>query len=312
VSAAIRSLGLAIAPALFTALLVTTGCGGDRQIPPAAPSVAAPVDAIPPDLDWVVRLDVGRIHAALGKSVVKSLREKTPGTPHDEAAHFVTDAFERARVVVVATRYEGGAFQDFVVALDGDFAGLDPRRYTAEPPWQPPIDLGGDVRRWDRIKPKARSDVARLYARSDHLLVAVTEAEIDSVEAVIERGAPANPLKPRERGFLSAAVRMRSLMASQGLPLIGTAFRGARGAEGFFDTDGDGFRAEITCELATEADAKQAAELLTAARAVLEAGGGRFASLARHTSIEAQGAVVIARAELVRDVLGDLVGEVLR
>ena len=101
-------------------------------------------------------------------------------------------------------------------------------------------------------------------------------------------------------------------MSSERFPLVGTAFRGARGAEGFFDTDGDGFRAEITCELATEADAKQAAELLTAARVVLEAGGGRFASLARHTSIEAQGAVVVARAELVRDVLGDLVGEVLR
>jgi hypothetical protein len=268
------------------------------------------VDAIPPDLDWVVRLDVGRIYATLGTTVVKALRAKTPGD--DGATLFVTDALERARIVVIAARYEDGAFRDFVVALEGDFRGLDPQRYRADPPWQSALDLGGDVRRWDRAKPKARSDVARLYARADELVVAATEAELDAVEAVLERGSPPNPLKPRERGFLSLAVRARSVVASDRFPLLGSAFRGVRGAEGFIDTHDDGFRVEVTCELASEADATQAAELLGAARSSLAAGDGRFATLARHATVEAQGAIVVARAELGRAVLGELLGEALR
>jgi hypothetical protein len=297
---------------LGTAFFVFVACGGDARKPPAAPALASPLDAIPPDLDWVVRLDVGRIYATLGPDVVKTLRDKAPSHEGDGAVAFVTDALARARVVVAAARYENGGFRDYVAVLEGDFRNLDPRRYEADPPWQPPHDLGADVRRWDRKKPKSRSDVARLYARGDDLVVAATEAELDAVEAVLERGAAPNPLRPRERGFVSLAVRARSFATGERFPLLGTVFRSVRGAEGFVDTHADGFRVEASCELGTEMDAKNARDLVEAARRTLEAGSGRYATLARHTTIEAQGAVVIARAELGREVLGDLLGEALR
>jgi hypothetical protein len=270
------------------------------------------VDAVPPDLDWVLRVDVGRVYAALGQTVVASLRQKALDSRADGTQVFLLDALERARVVVAATRYERGVFADFVVVLDGDFKGLDPRKYAAEPPWQPPLDLGADVRRWDRKKPKARSDVMRLYARSNDLLVAVTEAELDSVEAVVERGAPPNRLQPQERGFLSAAVRTRLELPSDRFPELARALAGVRSVEGFVDTHGDGFRVEASGELASEAHAKQAAEILETARAAFEGASERWAKLARHTTIEAQGGTVVVRAELVREVLGDIIGDALR
>jgi hypothetical protein len=292
--------------------LFGTACGGDRRAPPGAPAVASPVDVVPPDLDWVLRLDVGRVHAALGKTVVASLRQKALESRAEGAQLFLMDALERARVVVVATRYERGEFADFVIALDGDFKGLDPRAYAAEPPWQRPLDLGGDVRRWDRKKPKARSDVMRLYGRSNELFVAATEAELDSLEAVIEEGASPNLLKPQERGFLSAAVRTRLELPSDRFPELARALAGVRSVEGFVDTHGDGFRVEASGELASEAHAKQAAQILEAARSAFEGSSERWASLARHTTIEAQGGAVVVRAELVREVLGDIVGDALR
>ncbi|HEX6273295.1 MAG TPA: hypothetical protein VFZ53_09650 [Polyangiaceae bacterium] len=297
---------------LVAALPLSVACGGDARKPPAAPSLASPLDAIPPDLDWVVRLDVGRIYATLGQNVVQTLREKAPSDASDGAVTFVTDALAKARVVVVAARYENGAFRDYVAVLEGDFRGLDPRRYPAEPPWHAPLDLGGDVRRWDRKKPKNRSDVARLYARGNDLVVAATEAELDAVEAVLERGTAPNPLRPRERGVVSLAVRARSFAAGERFPLLGAVFRSVQGAEGFVDTHADGFRVEASCELGTEMDAKNARDLVEAARLALEAGSGRYAKLARHTTIEAQGAIVVARAELGREVLGELLGEALR
>jgi len=289
--------------------LGSLGCGGDRRTPPAAPAMTSPLDAIPPDLDWVVRVDVGRMHATLGKAVVTTLRTKALTQQSEGGAVFLLDALERSRVVVIAARHHDGRFSDFVLALEGEFRGLDPRAYPANPPWQPAVDLGGDVRRYDRAKPEARSDPMRLYVRSNDLVVAASEAELDSVEAVIERGAPPNRLRPRERGFLSAAFRLRELSVER-FPELARALVGVRGMEGFIDTSGEGFRLEATTELASDAHAKQAAAFLETVRSAFEGTNGKWAALARNTSIEAQGAVVIVRANLVGEALGSLATEV--
>lgn len=295
-------LGLAVS-------LASAGCGADRRTPPAAPAMASPLDAIPPDLDWVVRVDVGRVHATLGKAFVATLRTKALAQRSEGGAVFLLDALERSRIVVIAARQHEGVFLDFVLALEGEFRGLDPRAYPARPPWQPAIDLGGDVRRYDRAKPEARSDPMRLYLRANDLIVAASEAELDSVEAVVERGAPPNRLRPRERGFLSAAFRLRDLSAGR-YPELARALVDVRSVEGFIDTSGEGFRLEATTELASDAHAKQAAEFLEAVRAAFEAASGKWAALAKSTTIEAQGAVLVVRANLVGEALASLATEV--
>ena len=299
---AILALGLVVS-------LASLGCGADRRAPPATPALSSPLDAVPPDLDWVVRVDVGRMHATLGKAFVATLRTKALAQRSEGGAVFLLDALERSRVVVLAARQHEGQFLDFVLALDGEFRGLDPRAYPADPPWQPPMDLGADIRRYDRAKPKARSDPMRLYLRSNDLIVAASEAELDSVEAVLERGSRPNPLRPRERGFLSAAFRLRGLSVER-FPELARALVGVRGMEGFIDTSGEGFRLEATTELASDAHAKQAAEFLETVRVAFEATNGKWAALARNTSIEAQGALVVVRANLVGEALGNLATEV--
>jgi hypothetical protein len=296
--------------AAFLVSLAVLGCGA--HVPrageaPPGPRLDSPLDAVPPDLDWIVRLDVGRIFAALGSSVVAGLRQKALEREAEGTERFLTDALERARVVVIAARYDGGRFADLVIALDGDFKGLDPRRYAARPPWQPALDLGGDVRRYDRGRPRARSDAMRLYLGGDHLIVAASEAELDSIETVVERGAPPSHLVPRERGLVSLAVRTSAIAANNESSSFAGFLRGARTTEGFVDAHGDGFRLEASCELGTEADAKRTVDALERVRAALETTeGGRFASLARNTKFEANGAFVVARAELSRAVLSDL------
>lgn len=294
--------------------LAALGCGASapRTEPPAGPRLASPLDAVPPDLDWVVRLDVGRVFAALGSSVVAGLREQALGKDAEGTERFFTDALQRARVVVLAARYDRGHFADIVIALDGDFNGLDPRRYDARPPWQPALDLGGDVRRYDRARPRARSDAMRLYLRGDGLIVGASEAELDSVETVIERGAPASHLVPRERGLLSIAVRTAAIAAQSEFSLVGGLLKGARTTEGFVDASGDGFRLEMSCEFGTEADAGRLVEALEQVRVALEKNTQtRFASLARNTKFAANGAFVVVSAELSRAVLGDLTAGVL-
>jgi hypothetical protein len=244
--------------------------------------------------------------------MLSTLRDKTLEKRADGASLFLADAFERTDVLVIGTRFDGGALADAVLALTGDFKGMDPKKYPATPPFQGPWDLGGDVRRYDRKKPNERSDVARLYFGSSDVIVAATEAELDSLEAVIEHGAPSNGLKPRERGFISVALRLRSLGQTERFPKLAEAFGSARVIEGFVDTAGDGFRVEATCELQTDAAATHGKELLETARAAFDEQGGRFSSLAHRTTVEAQGPFVVVRADLVRDVLGDLVGEALR
>jgi hypothetical protein len=50
------------------------GCG-PRPIgaPPSAPALVSASDVIPPDLDVVVRFDLGRVKSALGASVLSGL-----------------------------------------------------------------------------------------------------------------------------------------------------------------------------------------------------------------------------------------------
>jgi hypothetical protein len=149
----------------------------------------------------------------------------------------------------------------------------------------------------------------RVYLRSNDLIVAASEAELDSLEAVLERGSQPNPLRPRERGFLSAAFRMRGLSVGR-FPELARTLVGVRGMEGFIDASGEGFRLEATTELASDAHAKQAAEFLETVRVAFETTNGKWAALARNTSIEAQGAIVIVRANLVGEALGNLAAEV--
>lgn len=294
--------------------LAQVACGGAERLPPAAPALETPADAMPPELDWVVRVDVGRLRSALGTALVELVQKGAADPNGDPQSQFLSEALRRSNVLVAAFRYEGERV-DLVVAAEGDFKGLDPRHYALVPPWRPPEDLGGDVRRYDRGKPKKRSDPARLYLKGDRLLILVSEAALDSVEAVVERHAPPNSVKPPERGLLSAAVRIRQRrgpFSFERFPEISEAMRSLRSVEAWVDSTGEGFKGQLVFELGTGADATAASTLFERARLAFAGEKGRIAALLQHARVEAQDQYVVVRVDLPLEVFGQTLGDAFR
>jgi hypothetical protein len=305
----------------FTLLVVgllLVACAGDRRPLPAAPTLETPADAVPPELDWVVRIDVGRLRSALGAPVVARIRSELAND--DPLNQFGLDVLERAEVFVLGLRYEPGSegygIVDAVIAAEGDFRGLDPRKYSIRPPWQAPIDLGGDIRRYDRGKPEKRGDPARLYLRSNRMVVVVSEAAIDSVEAVVERHAPPNPIRPPERGIASAALRLgrgHPLLGNRArFPMVSDALDATQSVEVWIDQTAKGFEAQAAFELETEAHATRAAEILEVARATLEGGRGWGGVIARHSKVSASGNHALLDMQMPLHVFGDALGGATR
>jgi len=279
----------------FVLGVLALGCSAGQAAPPRAPALEHPGDAIPPDLDLVLRIDLGRVRSALGPSAVSMIQGlgaagAEPGAPQD----LVTQALAKAEVVLVAARLDRGSELDTVVVLDGPLRGLVPPRSG----WGIPTDLGGDVRRWDRKGRGPRESPARIYAFGDERLVVLTEAEIDSVEAVIERGMPANPLTPRSRGIVAFAFRLRGVrddLAARA-PLFAKALAGAKGLEGNLEPSEKGLTLDLSLELENDASAERARELIESVRVLFAAGDGPAAELARSATVTAAGHSVAIRS----------------
>ena len=56
--------------------LLLAGCAARRAAPPPAPSVEDPAGIVPPDLDLVLRLDLGRLRDALGQGALDELTRR--------------------------------------------------------------------------------------------------------------------------------------------------------------------------------------------------------------------------------------------
>jgi hypothetical protein len=288
-------------------------CGPERIPAPAtpAPRLKGPNDAMPADLDVVVRVDLGQIRRTLGAEALGALRTRVrpDGSSRDPAAErLLSDAMARADVVVVGlrpgTRPE---LTDNVIALTGDFDGLSIERYDTTPPFDSDADLGAAFRVYERDKPLDRSLPARIYRDADRLLVFVSFAEIDSVERRIEGGASDVPLKPAARGVISVAARPapiavkiagRSPMAAQ---LLGRS----KVLRGHLELSSTGLSSEIELEFEFAEDARRAADAGALIGRLLAKKPGLMGQTARALTVEAVETSVVVRllldgAELAR------------
>ncbi len=289
------------------------GCAASRPPPPAAPVLVDPVDALPADLDAVVRVDVARLRAALGTLLFAGLRRvATASLDDDGASVFLLAAIERSDLAVFAFRPElEGDGVDSVLVLRGRYAGLDPRDHAASPPFQSPRDLGGAVRRYDREQPAARGAPARIYARSEDLLVIVSAAELDSVELRLERVSAAEEapvVRPPARGIVAFAARLRALRLTlhDRFPLLADMLEDAREGHGVIEAGQNGASVELSLPFASEASAETAKLGLTGVLQAFGAREGAFSELARRTEVERAGAHVVLRASVPLPELGAL------
>ena len=294
--------------------LLAAGCGS-RYIgpPPNAPSVMRPLDAMPADLDLVLRLDLRRIRETLGELAMTDISERAVHGLH--GADSATDALLLEALKGTDTLWLGlrpthtlnGADSVFVMA--GHYPGFDPHRARSTPRFDLPIDLGGDLRRYDRRHPPARSAPARIYTHGTDLVVSLSEAEIDSVERSLEeqRGAPG--LEPAEKGVLSAVARPRVLPSElfAGSDTLRRLAQRALRLELNADLTNAGVDASLALKLEDASVAENVGKALVEVREALQSGSGRLAKLAQRLQISSAGPYVTLKLAIGRDELAELV-----
>ena len=288
------------------------GCARERiGPPPDAPGVSDPPDAIPPDLDVVVRIDLRRMRAALGPGVLERLRLPAGGHASEDKddARLLADVLERADLVFIAFR-PGLALADTdrVVVLEGRFADFDVRRYGGKARWTAGQDLGAAWFRFERSKGAARGAPAQVYVRATDLVVLVSVAEIDSVERAIQGRSVSARLEVPSRGAVSVAARAGSLrrLIAESASAAAELLSRAGLVRGYGDLDATGVQVELEVEFHSEADARDAGKAASVVAAAVAEGDGVAARVARETSVETVGKVVVLRVRLGGDLLADV------
>ena len=253
--------------ALLLGLLTLGPACGPRPIapPPPAPHVTAAAELIPPDLDVVVRLDLGRVKAALGATALSALAGEVLARGKSDAGadDLVVSSLLEADVVYLGYRSSPlWAPLDRVLALQGHFTQL----MRAPDGFSAATDLGADVRYWDAKAPPARGGVARIYAVQQRLRAFVSEAELDAVERALAGGPAPRRLEPPEEGTLSLAARPALLGRLSGQGTLRELLEEAKALHAVADLESDGVR--LKAELVLES-AEQAAQLAAAGKLVL-------------------------------------------
>ena len=294
--------------------LLGSACHTERiGPPPNAPTLTRAADAMPADLDLVVRLDLHKIRDTLGGPAMTAISEQAVQSLHgdDRATDaLLLGALEQTDTLWLGLRPTSSLeVLDSVFVLAGHFPSFDPYRVASTPRFGPALDLGGNLRRYDRAQPPTRSAPARIYVHGDDLLVSLSEAEIDSVERSLEeqRGAP--PLEPAEKGVLSAVARPQVLPLSLfgGADSLRRLAQNAHRVELSADLTGSGVDATLALKFEDAPLAEQVAHALSEMRDALGAGSGRLAKFAARLKVGSAGPYVSLQLVLGRDELSELV-----
>jgi hypothetical protein len=294
-------------PVLVLGAALALGCAS-RSLPPPPPQspLVDAKSALPPDLDLVVRVDLARVRSALGPSAVADLRRAAQSSSGLEGSDsLLGPLFEHADVLLVGVRPRLATDLDHVIVLEGRFDDFDPSKIRTEPPWERSIDLGGDVRRWDRRRAPPRGEPALAYAAGTRLVVLASVAEIDSTERAVEEGESPGALSPPSKGVISIAARMLPLAQalSERSPTLAGWLRSATKLEGSADLDIEGLRVD----LAVQVDSPETAEKLkVAVEGLLElvaTSRPALGALVREAKLETAGDFVVLRGLVPRALL---------
>jgi hypothetical protein len=296
-----RGLGVTLCALVCAA--ASSSCAASRAPPPRAPVISVPADAVPSDLDLVVRVDLGKVRAALGPEGVAALRRNGGGALGGAPEELVNRALDATDTALVALRPELLPGEtDNVLVLSGHFRELGVEGTLRKTGWSAPVDLGGDVRRFDRSAKVSRGAPARVYAFADERLVFVSEAEIDSVEAVLEHGMASSPLRPQSRGVLAFAARLRTLGFTlvDRYPELADAVGPAEAVQGTIDATPTGLGLEIALELPSEGGATRTSEALDGIRRALTTDEGKLGAMAKNANVQAVGRFAVVRVGVDR------------
>ena len=279
-----------------------------RNLPPPlppAPALAEPAFALPADLDLVLRLDVNRLRDLLGggfETLFGDLLGRAPTAERDAATgRLLLELLLRADTIWLGARPGlSPESTDNVLVLRGRFAGLVPQDLGGDPPWPPPVRLGGGVLRYERAAPALRATPAVLYLREPDLVVVGSIAEIDALELTIERKEGAPPLRTKEAGLVALTARVGSLRQRlrSRAPTLARLLEGADRLSCAADVRAGNVELELELEYDAAEHAARVAPPLREVFAVLARSGFDWL---RGTRIEAVGPAVAVRWALPED-----------
>ena len=281
--------------------------------PPSAPTVMRALDAMPGDLDLVVRLDLKRIRDTLGTAAMQGITEQAVrGLRGEDQA---TDALLLGALAKTDTLWLGmrprGRLRRWRHGLrhGRQFSGFRSACRCEHAAFPKYLDLGGAFRRYDRAAPQSRSAPARIYARGDDLVVSLSEAEIDSVERSLEQRRGTPPLEPAEKGALSAVARPRVLPPEvlEASPTLQHLAERAIRCELTADLTSAGVDATLSLKFEDSSAAERVGRALGDLRDTLKGDPGRLAKLADRLKVSNAAEYVTLQLALGRDELSELV-----
>ncbi|AUX46658.1 hypothetical protein SOCE26_081650 [Sorangium cellulosum] len=280
------------AAALLALALALPACGDAAPRPaagaaksPAGPRLVRriePAELLPADLDLVVRVDVARMRAGLGRAAADELAQRALGEA--EAPDAALDAaLRRADVVWLGLRLADLEEGDRVIVLEGRMGGLapDPARWEAVP------SAHGGVSIFDRRGAAApRADAARLIALGDRAVALVSPVEVSSVARVLRDGPDARRGDPAAEGIVSLDLRARRLPPhlARRFPSLGALIAGVERVRAVASLLDEGVRVDAEIVGVEPAGAERARRFLEVLRDNVE--DTRYADLMKALSIE--------------------------
>jgi hypothetical protein len=283
-------------------LLALASCGSTTAaLAPAGreKAPASPIDLLPSDLDFVIRIDAARIREhplmmALAKGKDLHLHDTMLTADISGMARLILPEIEQARSIVMGGRLGADGFKgDGIIAVEQGTADPPDRKFAGDTAL---VRLESRSRRFELYeRASAARDEAALYVvMQGKGLVLATPAEMDAVLRVLRDGPDSTRLEPPPRGLLSFAGRFRQGTHAP-LPAGASSLReigvGLVRYSGSIEAD-DVLRVEA--ELVYESD-KQAEAAAGLARKVLDRVallGPEYGSLADSARLAPLGSVV--------------------
>ncbi len=214
-------------------------------------------ELFPRDLDFCLRVDLER------------LREMTPASRKllsslGEGPLF-TAAIEKAHAVTFALRFSDLEAGDRVIALEGEFGGLEPEKGE----FQERETGNRRVRLFERTGDLDRTDIGAIVALDQRALVFVSPAEVDSVRRVLVAGADKDRPDPPAEGVVSVHYRPHRLARplEEKFPSVGKVIAGLGDVRGSMSVQADGLLVDLSILAKNPEGALRAAKFFDLLRA---------------------------------------------
>lgn len=276
---------------------------------PPAP-ITTPSDLFPADLDFVARIDTGRLRQnATLAPLVRDLAKSSDA----ELLSSLKGSFEHATAIAIGTRWMSDGFHgDGVLTIDTASAGRTndatydrETRASSDPSRRPIASRLAGVDIFERTA-KSRGEPAIEVILRDRGIVLATAAEADAVIRVLGGGPDADRLDPPARGLVSFAGRVRpgaSFPAATKMSFLREWTEGLIAYSGSLDegraSEGGGtIEIEAAFSYATTQAAEKAAAKAKALIARFVAGGGVAGTVADSVRLTELGTSLRVRGEV--------------